>query len=351
MALKTEDLVEETLDDVLSDAIFDATEQDVADATKEEPEGLQPSGTIPIVSQVTSPDSSVIGVKPENQSSTGAEPPQEKPYEAPLMPPVSWNAEEKTRFASLPREVQATINRRELEQTRFLTQKAQEVSQLHKTWGAMGETLTPHMQKMQLAGVRPEQAVSRLLSWQEYLDSNPREAISALARTYGLNPQDITDENPIDPGLQSVQGQIEELQSQNAQLQEFIQTTVQQQQIGAIQQEISSFQNATDEKGSPLRPYFDYLKEEMEPIVGRLRATNPQASHSAILQAAYERAVWSNPQTRAAMMAANIPQQKVSPVQKAKRAGVSVVGSSGASMAPNIPDDLDAMLKEQLGMT
>jgi hypothetical protein len=47
----------------------------------------------------------------------------------PIAAPNSWKAEEKEFFAKLPREVQETLSRREVERERFVQQKAQEAGQ------------------------------------------------------------------------------------------------------------------------------------------------------------------------------------------------------------------------------
>lgn len=45
----------------------------------------------------------------------------------PIVPPVSWTAEEKEEFAGLPRAMQETLSRREAEREKFVQTKAQEV--------------------------------------------------------------------------------------------------------------------------------------------------------------------------------------------------------------------------------
>ena len=47
-----------------------------------------------------------------------------------IAPPVSWTAEEKARFKSLPREVQETLARRETERERFVQSKAAEAAEV-----------------------------------------------------------------------------------------------------------------------------------------------------------------------------------------------------------------------------
>jgi hypothetical protein len=74
-------------------------------------------------------------IHPEDAAALEAEVAEEELAEAeiddadlpPITPPVSWTAEEKEEFASLPRALQETLGRREAEREKFVQTKAQEV--------------------------------------------------------------------------------------------------------------------------------------------------------------------------------------------------------------------------------
>lgn len=58
---------------------------------------------------------------------------QEEPEEPAIDPPVSWKAEDKELFKSLPPEVQKTISERETERERFVQSKSQEAANVRAT--------------------------------------------------------------------------------------------------------------------------------------------------------------------------------------------------------------------------
>lgn len=66
---------------------------------------------------------------PEEQEQPEAE---DEPEQPAIDPPVSWNAEEKAKFAELPREVQETLSRREAEREKFVQTKANETARATK---------------------------------------------------------------------------------------------------------------------------------------------------------------------------------------------------------------------------
>jgi len=76
----------------------------------------------------------------EDEAPEGAEEPTEDDIEdgeaeddlPPIDPPISWTAEEKERFAGLPRETQEFIAKRESERERFVQTKAQEAAQAER---------------------------------------------------------------------------------------------------------------------------------------------------------------------------------------------------------------------------
>lgn len=64
--------------------------------------------------------------EPEIDEADIAEAAEAEANESPIVPPVSWTAEEKAEFAELPRALQETLTRRESEREKFVQTKAQE---------------------------------------------------------------------------------------------------------------------------------------------------------------------------------------------------------------------------------
>jgi len=70
--------------------------------------------------------------RPEVDEEAEDEPEIEADDLPPIDAPSSWTAEEKAKFAELPRDVQETVTRREAERERFVQTKAQEAAQAHR---------------------------------------------------------------------------------------------------------------------------------------------------------------------------------------------------------------------------
>lgn len=90
----------------------------------------------------------------------------------------------------------------------------------------------------------------------------------------------------------------------------------------------------------------------MQPIAQRLRAENPTASPAEILQEAYERACYADPDVRDALLAKQEAEQEAkrrheaqAKAKAARRAGASVTGAPTGSSQPAKPDDLRGLLE------
>lgn len=101
---------EPTLEDRLSAALTDETEQQ-GEETEEAPAETEE------------------GEQPETSEEAEDEPEIEAEDLPPIDAPSSWTAEEKAKFAELPRDVQETVTRREAEREKFVQAKAQEAAQ------------------------------------------------------------------------------------------------------------------------------------------------------------------------------------------------------------------------------
>ncbi|MCR4339650.1 MAG: hypothetical protein NUW01_07160 [Gemmatimonadaceae bacterium] len=97
---------------------------------------------------------------------------------------------------------------------------------------------------------------------------------------------------------------------------------------------ITSFGAEKDGQGQPLRPHFEAIRKDMVPIVASLRQANPSMAKAEVLQQAYDRAVWANPDTRAKLLHAQEEKRQAEARNKAAqaaKAAVSVTGAPGVS--------------------
>ena len=157
-----------------------------------------------------------------------------------------------------------------------------------------------------------------------------------------------------DPRLDALQNQFQTIQ--NA-LQE-------QERARAAQAEAASnsaveeFMSAKNDKGELLYPFVDNVLDDMSLRVASIRRTNPAVSHSEALKAAYEQAVWANPETRAVLITAQTaqatqPAQALRKVQEAKAASAGTMPKRGALPGASPTLSLDESIREtgrKLGM-
>ena len=102
--------VEPTLEDRLSAA---------HEQPEEEQEEQAPQGDLPETTEGEEPE---VVISEDDIEAEAAELP-------PIEPPISWTAEDKAKFAELPRELQETVGKREAEREKFVQSKAQEAAQ------------------------------------------------------------------------------------------------------------------------------------------------------------------------------------------------------------------------------
>jgi hypothetical protein len=114
----------------------------------------------------------------------------------------------------------------------------------------------------------------------------------------GLKPEDVND-----PAIRYFADHLgrttSDLQALRAELQGMRQAEQQQREAESLQATrwgIDQWAEEKDQRGQPLRPYFDAVLED----VIELFKANPERD----LQEAYEKAIWANPQVRAHMLAA-----------------------------------------------
>ena len=260
---------------------------------------------------------------------------EETPQTESIKPPVSWSNEEKERFKTLPLETQKYIAQRESERDSFVTQKANKIAQDERKYAEINEAIAPHEQQWALQGVSPGQGIKQLIAAQAFLEKNPVAGLQWLAQSLGVDPRTLAQTAPqVDPQIQGIYGKVSQLEAQLAERDR----QMQQAQMSSIQRELESFAKEVDERGSPKRPHFETIAEDMVPLVTRLRAENPSWSPREVLTEAYEKASWANPNTRKTIleeMERKRLEDGKSKVQSAKRAGVSLNGApNGSTMRP-----------------
>lgn len=287
---------------------------------------------------------------------------QTPPAPAPVQAPKGLKPEFKAKFAELPPDWQAEINRREADAAKVLAAQDEE-----RLMGKrVNEMAMPYLPTIRAEGATVEKAFGDYLQTAHVLrsgtDAQKAHAIAGVMQSFKVNPQvlfSVLQGANVVPGQQppsAYDPRLDTLQQRLDQIERDRQAEIQQRQ----QQEQRSLLDISDKFASaPGHEHFDRLK----PMIGYLLENDIAKGDTleAALEDAYQRAAYSDPEIRSTLLAAQTqPGQRLteqaSRTARAKQAAVSVTGAPGSSRPLNgkgsvgsIEDDLRAAIAEHSG--
>lgn len=269
--------------------------------------------------------------------------PVDAPTQVPSdMPPGPWSPAAKATWSSLPAEVKADVLRRE-----------REVSDGFKKY----EGLASYVESAAKARTTLPEALARYTEAEQFLEKDPVNGILWLAQNYNVQPQQLLNAMGITP--QQVQQQPQGQPQQPYLPPEIVQRL---QRVDMLEKEFYGSKQAAVE--SDINSFIGdqnniYAENVIDQMIGFLQdpAIRSLASNKEKLSAAYDRAVWSNPEIRplllkqsAAATAADTAAKAKAVANQARTAGRSIsTGGLPASqpvMTSNA-DDLRASLEEK----
>ena len=242
--------------------------------------------------------------------------------------PSSWSKSVASKWDDLPAEVKAEIHKRESDYHKGIEPYRQSAAIAQE----MQQAIAPYMQNIQASGVHPLQAINHLLGVEHTLRNGSAQEkahkIAEIARDYGIDLQQIQPLPPIDPQTQA-------LIRQNQQLQQFQQTTLQQQNQ-AVASEIEAF------RANPENVHFEAVKDDMAALLQSGRATD--------LQDAYDKAVWMRPDIRQTLVQQQRTDAQKQAAEKKRRARAKTASGSvrGAANPKATTLNPDASLRDTL---
>lgn len=199
----------------------------------------------------------------------------------------------------------------------------------------LDESLAPRKQQLALAGISEGQYLKQIMTAADMLDANPVHGLKYFIRHYGIDPSSLIDAPGQAPD--PVREELETIKAHLAQQQQ-AEVTRQQAQLSFA---IESFRNAKDAQGKALRPHLDAVQAELVPLIHAVRAQTPNLTPEQVLQEAYDRAVYANPQTRQLVSQTQAQKAEAERIAKAREAasaakarGGSIVGSPGSGATP-----------------
>ena len=242
-----------------------------------------------------------------------------EPPVAPLEFPEHWSEDRRSLIGALPPEHRERVfsQWRDLENEHVNRQR--ELADQRKGIEPLLAVLEPLRPQMAMQGIAPEVALQSFLAGMQRLRTDPQQGLYELAEQVGRPLAGSASARDLIRRLSSALGvdalgaspdqaasaeeiewldpraarEVTALRSQLSGLQQQLATFTQQQQLSAQQQaaqQAQAFSEAKAADGTPLRPHFAAVRQEMARLIG--------AGVAQDLETAYERAIWSNPQIR-----------------------------------------------------
>lgn len=276
----------------------------------------------------------------EEVEEVAEESPDDEPVEQPLEAPARWSAEDKERFAELPREAQEIVLKREADVNKHLTQKTQELAQTSKTYSQLEEILAPRREAFRMDGMNDAQAVEQLFTISDFASRDPAAFIRWFAQQRGID-LGTRNEEPADQPADALSQKVQQLEMYIARQEQARQQAEQQTYASQVEQ----FAAQMDESGQPAYPHFDAVRTHMAALV--------RSGAASTLADAYDQAVYANPETRKAVLEAQSKadeakrdaERKAKAAKAAKAAGTQVRTPNGqfAPAARSMDDTLSAV--------
>lgn len=255
-------------------------------------------------------------------------------------PPSTWKPTARAEWEKLPPSVRAEIHRRESD---FMAGQSQLLPDA-KLGSTMRGVIEPYRMLIEAENGTPEKAVGELLKTAAiFRVGSPQQkaaALSAIGQQWGVDPY-LLFPNGLAPrqGQQQGQPQPQQQQFRDPRVDQLL---AQQQQQDAERQQRDSaerdaiatqFMNEADASGQPLRPYLGDVINQMAALVPMIRSENPSLNHKQVLEQAYDRATWANPEIRALLQT---QQQQQSDAQR-KAANTAAVAGARRAASVNVP--------------
>lgn len=280
-------------------------------------------------------------------------------------PPDHWSAEFKADFSKLPPEGQSIFLKRYGEMEADYTRKSQAAS------GAVGFTnaLAPVFndpvitRSLQEAGLNPMQAIHEWAGMHKRaMSPDPGERVGFLydlaqrlgfdparmfAQPGNSSPQGLSPEELKDPAIRYFADHLSRQASEQAALRNTLQNLINngqaerdQQALQVTKWSIDTFADEKDSHGNLLRPFFDEAIDDIYLLC--------QAQPDMSMKDAYERAVWSNPATRAKQLALDGKlRQQQTDLERAKAANRgNTRGVTAPVSRPNAPKSGNGTLRD-----
>lgn len=262
--------------------------------------------------------------------------------------PTGWKPETLAKWDAIDPTIQAEILKREED-----FHKGTEGYKEHADMGRKFEhAFRPYEATLRGLNITADVAVSELLKTDHTLRNGdaPQKAamIATLINQYGIDPNEVfsqfqAPQKHEDPAMQKLYDELNQLKTQQFRLDQdrASQAKLQsQREIESLNSEVSKFSQGKE--------HFSAVEQEMLALLPAIKAANPASSPQELLQMTYDRAIYANPQTRAALLAKQQEDAKAVNAQKtqsAKAASSVNVRTRGTVTAGTPKETMEEQIK------
>lgn len=261
--------------------------------------------------------------------------------------PSTWKPAARVDFEKLPAAARAEIHRREAD---YMNGTAQLLPDA-KFGKSVTEIMAPYKMLIEAEGGTYERAISDMMKTAAMLrigtPQQKQQLFLQTAAQFGVDlrgfqaqPGQQPQQTLQDPRVDQLLAQLNQERQQNAQREQ-----------QTLEGTVTSWMNENDTQGKPLRPYLGDVMNEMSALVPQIRTQSPSLSHDQVLQQAYERATWGNPEIRTLLLqqqTQGVSQTRSAEnqnrVREAKRAASVNVPRRASLPTPGKPGSLDETL-------
>lgn len=214
--------------------------------------------------------------------------------------PGTWRTEAKAKWETLDPLVKAEVLKREDERSREVAKYQQQISHINNTYGPVEKLIGPRRALWRAQFGSEDKALERLFHVSDLASQSPNDFLAfylsqpdvaaKVDMQRVLGTQAPTDDIRSHPVVSQLQQTVNGLQQQ---LQGFL-GHQQSQQVQTIEQQITEYASAKGPDGTPMRPHFDAVRDDVFSLIPALKAQFPQATVSQILDKAYQTAIHTN---------------------------------------------------------
>jgi hypothetical protein len=221
-------------------------------------------------------------------------------------------------------------------------------------YGTIEQVIGPRREAWAQNGMPPAVAIQQLFALSDFAGRDPAEFVMWFSDQHRLDLDALLDARDAaqqgapqsDPAFIGLQQEIAQLRNT---INGFTTNTSMQQQTANIRL-VQQFTDEKDAQGNLVHPYFGQVADAVAQHVTFIRQQQPHLPERDVLQAAYEFAVYNNPELRGRMQQEQAEALKNSAAAEAARARNAAVSINGgpAADATSIPNNANRTLRDEL---